>query len=78
MIPQAIRFIRHNWLELIAWAFVIPYMIYIWIYYSWQAFIINLLFGAIGFMAIYYMGEGIPVVGYFLRKWEREKRGENK
>jgi hypothetical protein len=78
MIPQAIRFFNKYGLELVAWAIAIPYLIYIWIYYSWQAFVINIIFGILGLMAVLWMGEGIPIVGYFLRKWEREKREHDK
>ena len=78
MLSQAMGFIRRSWLEIIAWALIIPYMIYIWIYYSWEAFIINALTGMIGYMATLYFGHLMPIVGYLLRKWDREKHEHEK
>jgi len=60
------------WMEAVSWVFVIGYMGYIWYYYSWQAFIINVLFGILGYMTTYYFGDLIPIVGPLLRRPKRE------
>ena len=74
MISQATAKIRYYvityWLEAVAWGFLIVYMSYIWVYYSWQAFWINVGFGIVGFMATYWFGHLMPIVGYFVRKWD--------
>ena len=66
------------WLEAVAWVITIIYMSYIWVYYSWQAFIINVVAGVVGYLAFQYFGELMPVVGYFIRKWDREKHDGGK
>jgi len=42
-------------------------------YYGWwKSIAVSVLMGAIGWMAVAWFGHQMPVVGYFLRKWERE------
>jgi hypothetical protein len=70
--------IRKYWLELVSWVAVVVYMGYILVYYSWEAFIINVLAGAAGYLAVFYLGPMMPVIGYFIRKWERERHEHDK
>lgn len=68
------KLIKDYWMDIVAWGILIPYMTYIWMYYSWQAFIINIIFGVIGLASVQWFGHVMPIVGYFIRKWEREKQ----
>jgi len=62
---QPVALIKKWWLEAIGWTFIIGYMTYIWLYYSWQAFAINVLFGVFGFMATHWFGHMMP----FVNRW---------
>jgi hypothetical protein len=59
--------IKKYWLEGVGWILTAGYLSYILVYYSWGAFLINVLTGVIGFMAVYYFGELMPFIGYFMQ-----------
>ena len=62
-----VQAIKKYGLEVLGWSLTGGYLGYIWFYYSWQAFLINALAGVFGFMAVYYFGELMPIIGYFMR-----------
>jgi len=43
-------------------------------YYSWQAFIINIMTGALGYLATFYFGDIMPIIGPLMR---RKKNGDS-
>jgi len=43
-------------------------------YYSWQAFIINAATGILGYMATFYFGDIMPIIGPLMR---RKKNGDS-
>ena len=66
--------IRKYWLEAVVWVIMIIYMSYILMYYSWQAFIINIMTGALGYLATFYFGDIMPIIGPLMR---RKKNGDS-
>jgi len=66
--------IRKYWLEAVVWVIMIVYMSYILMYYSWQAFIINAATGILGYMATFYFGDIMPIIGSLMR---RKKNGDS-
>jgi hypothetical protein len=72
------KLIQKYWLEFIGWASTFLILAWAWYEYGWRLAVIWGVTGVLGFMAVYWFGELMPVVGYFIRKWEREKRDGNK
>jgi len=58
--------IRDYWLETVAWTATGAYMAWIWTYYSWQAFVINIAAGAFGYIAMFYFGHLTPFYDWFV------------